>query len=222
MKLMKKKSLGILALTSLMLVGCGEKKNQQIEVTWWNNYQTPDTSKTEEENRKNKNYFEYYYAQDLIAEFEKAHSNIKIVTSCPGGYNDIADAIKKGMDSGNFPTIASTYQDNVAIYVDNEISNDMTAFAAELEKDSDFNQNYLTIEKGCFNGKYYSLPYIIFSKLERRLKTSALLLPTLVSLVEATSSLVFSNLISCLRRMLSFKRSFFSASNSLTMLAHSS
>lgn len=172
MKLMKKKSLGILALTSLMLVGCGEKTsdkvtedkstidpNKQVEVTWWNNYQIPDASKTEEENRKNKNYFEYYYAQDLIAEFEKAHQNIKIVTSCPGGYNDIADAIKKGMDSGNFPTIASTYQDNVAVYVDNEISNDMTAFAAELEKDSDFNQNYLSIEKGCFNGKYYSLPY---------------------------------------------------------------
>lgn len=172
MKLMKKKSLGILALTSLMLVGCGEKTsdkvtedkstidpNKQVEVTWWNNYQIPDASKTEEENRKNKNYFEYYYAQDLIAEFEKTHSNIKIVTSCPGGYNDIADAIKKGMDSGNFPTIASTYQDNVAVYVDNEISNDMTAFAAELEKDSDFNQNYLSIEKGCFNGKYYSLPY---------------------------------------------------------------
>ena len=67
MKLMKKKSLGILALTSLMLVGCGEKTSdkvtedkttiapdKQVEVTWWNNYQTPDASKTEEENRKKK------------------------------------------------------------------------------------------------------------------------------------------------------------------------
>ena len=172
MKLMKKKSLGILALTSLMLVGCGDKTsekvtedkstidpNKQVEVTWWNNYQTPDASKTEEENRKNKNYFEYYYAQDLIAEFNKVHPNITIHSEYKGNYPEIADAIKKGMDTGNFPTIASTYQDNVAIYVDNEISYDMTAFAAELEKDSDFNQNYLAIEKGCFNGKYYSLPY---------------------------------------------------------------
>lgn len=172
MKLMKKKSLGILALTSLMLVGCGEKTSdkvtedkttiapdKQVEVTWWNNYQTPDASKTEEENRKNKNYYEYYYAQDLIAEFEAAHPNIKIDSQYKGNYTKIATSIKDGMATGNFPTIASTYQDNVATYVDNEISYDMTAFAAELEKDTDFNQNYLSIEKGCFNGKYYSLPY---------------------------------------------------------------
>ena len=30
MKLMKKKSLGILALTSLMLVGCGEKTSDKV------------------------------------------------------------------------------------------------------------------------------------------------------------------------------------------------
>lgn len=172
MKLMKKKSLGILALTSLMLVGCGEKTSdkvtedkttiapdKQVEVTWWNNYQTPDASKTEEENRKNKNYYEYYYAQDLIAEFEAVHPNIKIDSQYKGNYTKIATSIKDGIATGNFPTIASTYQDNVATYVDNEISYDMTAFAAELEKDTDFNQNYLSIEKGCFNGKYYSLPY---------------------------------------------------------------
>lgn len=171
MKLMKKKSLGILALTSLMLVGCGKTSdkatedkstidpNKQVTVTWWNNYQTPDESKTEEENRKNKNYYEFYYAKDLIAQFEAAHQNIKIETQYKGNYTKIADAIKNGMSTGNFPTIASTYQDNVAIYVDNEISYDMTAFAAELEKDTDFNQNYLAIEKGSFNGKYYSLPY---------------------------------------------------------------
>lgn len=172
MKLMKK-NLGVVALTTLMLVGCGgnsettpntEDKstidpNKQVEVIWWNNYQIPDDKKTEEENRSNRNYFEYYYATDLIAAFEKEHPNIKVSMEYKGNYTEIYTAIKNGISTGNYPTIASTYQDNVAVYLDNEISYDMTDFAKELESDSDFNQNYLNIEKGCFNGKYYSLPY---------------------------------------------------------------
>ncbi len=167
-----KKNAGILALMTLMLVGCAGNSetaepgdvgtidpNKNVTVTWWNNYQTPDTSKTEEENRANKNYFEYYYATDLISKFEAEHPNIKISMQYKGNYTEIYKAISSGMDSGNYPTIASTYQDNVAVYLDNEISYDMTEFAAELEQDSDFNRSYLSVEKGCFNGKYYSLPY---------------------------------------------------------------
>ncbi len=168
MKLMKRKSLGILALTTLMLVGCGDKtsdkkdnsgsSDKQVEVIWWNNYAVPSEG-TEEENRKKTTYTEYYYATDLIKAFEAEHPNIKITMSYKGTYSKIYDAIKEGMPTGNIPTIASTYQDNVAYYLNGKVSYDMTEFAKELENDSDFNQNYLSIEKGVFNGKYYSLPY---------------------------------------------------------------
>ncbi len=168
MKLMKRKSLGILALTTLMLVGCGDKTSEkkddsgnsdkQVEVIWWNNYAVPSEG-TEEENRKKTTYTEYYYATDLIKAFEAANPNIKITMSYKGNYSKIYSAIKEGMATGNIPTIASTYQDNVAYYLDNDVSYDMSEFAKELEKDSDFNQNYLSIEKGVFSGKYYSLPY---------------------------------------------------------------
>lgn len=168
MKLMKRKSLGILALTSLLLVGCGDKTSEkkdesgnsdkQVEVIWWNNYAVPSEG-TEEENRKKTTYTEYYYATDLIKAFEAANPNIKITMSYKGNYTKIYSAIKEGMATGNIPTIASTYQDNVAYYLDNDVSYDMSEFAKELEKDSDFNQNYLSIEKGVFSGKYYSLPY---------------------------------------------------------------
>ena len=162
MKLMKKSL--ILLLSTFALVGCGGKGSESVEehdveVIWWNNYQVPEEGAKEEEARKTNTYREYYYAKDLIAAFEAENPHIKITTVYQGSYSDIAKAVKAGIDTGNIPTIASTYQDNVATYVDAEVSYDMSEFAKELEKDSDFNKNYLDIEKGCFSGKYYSLPY---------------------------------------------------------------
>ena len=162
MKLMKKSL--ILLLSTFALVGCGGKGSESVEehdveVIWWNNYQIPEKGANEEEARKTSTYREYYYAKDLIAAFEAENPHIKITTVYQGSYSKIAEAVKAGIDTGNIPTIASTYQDNVATYVDAEVSYDMSEFAKELEKDSDFNKNYLDIEKGCFNGKYYSLPY---------------------------------------------------------------
>lgn len=167
-----KKNAALLLLSTLALVACGGTESsttgstdtskpddgKQVEVVWWNNYQKPDKG-TEEENRQNSNYKEYYYALDLIAEFETANPNIKISMEYKGSYGNIAEAIISGIDGGNLPTIASTYQDNVAKYVDNEVSYDMTEFAKVLEADKDFSQSYLSIEKGAFGGKYYSLPY---------------------------------------------------------------
>lgn len=170
MKLMKKNA-ALLLLSTLALVACGggetggsEDKpteptpEKPVEVVWWNNYEKPDKG-TEEENRKNSKYKEYYYAKDLIAVFEEANPTIKISMEYKGSYGDIAKAIIAGIDGGNIPTIASTYQDNVAKYVDAEVSYDMTEFAKALEADTDFNKSYLDIEKGAFGGKYYSLPY---------------------------------------------------------------
>ncbi|MDD7328959.1 MAG: extracellular solute-binding protein, partial [bacterium] len=143
MKLMKKSL--ILLLSTFALVGCGGKGSESaeehdVEVIWWNNYEVPKKGDNEEEARKKSNYREYYYAKDLIAAFEAENPHIKITTAYQGDYSDIAKAVKAGIDTGNIPTIASTYQDNVATYVDAEVSYDMSEFAKELEKDSDFNK----------------------------------------------------------------------------------
>lgn len=167
MKLMKK-SLLVLALTSMSLVGCGKEKgpatvdpNKEVTVVWWNNYEQPKISDklTEEEARKKSAYTEYYFAKDAIEAFHAEHPNINITQEYKGTYNKIATAVKAGIGTGNIPTMVSTYQDNVANYIDEDVCYDMSAFGKQLEADADFNQNYLNIEKSIYGGKYYSLPY---------------------------------------------------------------
>lgn len=157
---MKKNTLTILALLSLCLTSCNNQSNDgKTRVVWWNNYITPNESKPEEENRKNEEYNEYYFASDVIDEFESLHPNIDISMEYKGSYQDISNACKAAMLGGNLPTIASTYQDSVAIYVDNNVSYDMISVGTKLENDSDFNQQFLTVEKNAFQGSYYTLPY---------------------------------------------------------------
>lgn len=170
MKLMKKNL--ALVLSIVALAGCGrtsdtgttaktsEEDSGTVTVTWWNNYQDPTQDNVAEETaRKSSTYREYYYAKDLIEQFEAANKGVKIQMVYHGSYSDIYTDVKAAIEGSNLPTIASTYQDNVAFYVNEGVSYDMTNYGTQLESDKDFNQNYLSIEKQIFNGKYYSLPY---------------------------------------------------------------
>lgn len=162
MKRTKKTLLSLLSLTSVILTGCGSQTSEptsEVEVIWWNNYIKPNNNKTEEENRKDKTFHEYFFAKDVIDAFEKEHPNIKISMEYKGNYKAIADACKAGLGTGNLPTMASTYQDDVATYVENDVAYDMTSLAAGLENDADFNQSFLVIEKDAYQGKCFSLPY---------------------------------------------------------------
>lgn len=158
---MKKNVLGLsLAVLSIVgLTGC-KQGDGKTEVIWWNNYQTPDLSTTtEEEARKNSNYREYYYAKDLIEAFETANPTIKITQVYKGSYSDIKSAVDAGVTAGNIPAMVSCYADSAYAWSESNVVRDMSSVVSELEKDTDYNQKYLSIEKGMYNGKVLTLPY---------------------------------------------------------------
>ncbi len=133
---------------------------KKVTITWWNNYQTPDDL-TDETTRTNSKYREYWYAKDLIAAFQTEYPNITVETSYKGSYSDIYTAANTALSTGDQPNIVSCYGDSVAGFMNSaeDAVLDMSTYAEELESDSDFNQNYLSIEKSMYGGKYYSLPY---------------------------------------------------------------
>lgn len=196
-KYLKSKTLGLslLALTGL-LTSCESGKVDEskwtdagtITVTWWNNYADPaEKNISLEEARTNRTYNEYCFAYDVIQEFEALHPNIKVNMSYKGSYSQIASEIKSGIATGNYPTIASSYPDNVAVYVNNGISYDVKdliddshygfgkrgkATATYTNQDSDdlyeddsstskddFSSSFLSIEKSMYNDHLYSMPY---------------------------------------------------------------
>lgn len=180
---MKKKLLSVLALSAIVLTGCGKSSGSSdnsgkgdsnvtptptVNLTWWNNYKQPSdddkkkvTDGTMTQDALELKYSEYFYAQHIIEDFEKENPGVKVAQINPGNYNAIATQINAALTTHATPNIASTYQDNVYAY--NSTPNtvlDMTPYiTSTLEKDSDFNQGYLSIEKGIYGGKYLSLPY---------------------------------------------------------------
>lgn len=171
MKLMKKNVLSILSLSAILLTGCNATNpddaisfdaNNPVTVTWWNNYQVPDTTKddyTEESSRKDTSYREYWYSVDVIKAFEDANPGIKIATEYKGSYSQIATATLSAIEAGTAPTMISSYQDNVYKYNAMDGTYNMKNLGEELERDSDFNQSYLSAEKSAYNGEYLSLPF---------------------------------------------------------------
>ena len=109
------------------LASCKKNEDDRIAVTWWNNYVAP-TSGTDEENRKNASYNEYYFAKDVIDQFEKDHPNIRVDMVYKGKYNEIANEIKDGISTGNIPSLASGYADNTAVYANQGVALDISSF----------------------------------------------------------------------------------------------
>lgn len=160
-----KKKLFVLALSALSiagLTGCNTQTGTgSVEVIWWNNYQVPNLSTTtEEEARKTDTYREYYYAKDLIAKFEEANKDIKIKMVYQGSYNDIKSKVDSALNGGDLPAMVSCYADSAYPWSVAGAVVDMKDAVKELQKDSDFNQNYLSIEQGMYgDGAVLTLPY---------------------------------------------------------------
>ena len=131
-----------------------------VTIKWWNNYKVP-SNPDDESTRSGSTYREYWYARDLIAEFSKAHPNITVETSYKGSYSDIVTATSTALGTGDQPNIVSCYGDSVAVFrnASEDAVLDMTGYAQNLVEDTDFNQNYLSIEKSMYGGRFYSLPY---------------------------------------------------------------
>lgn len=186
-KLLKKSKFVLVAASLLGLVSC-QPTTTKTKIIWWNNYQVPEISDTltEEKARANSTYKEYYWAKDLIEEFEAEHTDIEIETVYKGSYSNIVTAVKSALSTGDTPNIASGYGDAVATYDAAGASLDMSSFIDDSnvgfgkktlpdtssdQKDavkyvddskttkSDFNQSYLNLEKGMYNGKYLSMPF---------------------------------------------------------------
>ncbi len=167
---MKKINLGLVALSALSLVGCGGNNSNNtgdIAITWWNNYKVASKEELEAAGTDEAKlaalklkYAEHYYAEAAIEAFHKAHPNITVTQAYKGSYNDIANEVSSNIGSGNTPNIVSAYQDNAfAFNISDNAVLDMTEYAKELERDADFNQAQLAIEKKIYNGKLLSLPY---------------------------------------------------------------
>lgn len=162
-KLFKKTSTMLLVTASLITLASCDTTTTKTKVIWWNNYQMPTTG-TEEENRNKSSYREYYFAEDLIAEFEKEHSDIEVEQVYKGAYsgnNSIASALTAALGSPkDLPNMASSYGDNVAIYNNAGVTLDMSSFYNDSSFDkSDLNTSYYDIEKDMYDGKFLSLPY---------------------------------------------------------------
>ncbi len=160
MKLVKKQAVLVTLLASMASILAGCNKDNRIHVAWWNNYQVP-TNMTEEESRKKSTYTEYWFATDLIKAFEEENPTIKIDMSYKGSYSEIVTLTSTALATGDQPNIVSCYGDSVAVFrnASEDAVLDMSEYAKELTSDSDFNQNYLSIEKGMYGDKFYSLPY---------------------------------------------------------------
>lgn len=186
-KLLKKSKFVLVAASLLGLVSC-QPTTTKTTIIWWNNYQVPEIgdSLTEEEARAKSTYKEYYWAKDLIEKFEEEHTDIHIETVYKGSYSNIVTAVTSALGTGDTPNIASGYGDAVATYDAANATLDMSSFIDDAnvgfgkktlpdtssdKKDavkyiddstttkSDFNQSYLTLEKGMYNGKYLSMPF---------------------------------------------------------------
>lgn len=188
MKKYLRSNTAILALIAMAssLASC-KKDSGKITVTWWNNYVTPESKNlTDEQAKGQSTYNEYFFAKDVIAKFEEDHPNIEVNMVYVGPYNVIASQIKSGLSNGNFPSLASGYPDNTAVYAENGIALDVKSLIddsrygfgkkgnseATYDDDdvahyvddsstskSDYNSSFLTIEENMYSGHLYSLPY---------------------------------------------------------------
>ena len=188
--LFKKGALPVLALGAamMMVVSCGQTsvysgnpKELEATIVWWNNYEEPELGDnlTEEEARQDSDYREYYYATDLIAEFNEIYPKITVQSTYIGSYSTIQEQVNQGLGGGNTPNIASCYGDHVAGYynsgatlaMDKYIQDPNIGFGKGVDAEGnitddattsydDFNQSYLNAEKGMYaSNELLSLPY---------------------------------------------------------------
>jgi len=187
-KLLKKSKILLVGTALLGLVSCQRTESTQTEVIWWNNYQVPENP-DDEKNKTSSTYKEYYFATNVIKNFEAKHTDIKINMVYKGSYSVIASEVKNALSTGGTPNIASSYGDPVAGYynagatlaMDSLMNDKDRGFGKDaigtlnekgeltetFEDDpdttlDDMNQAYLKAEKGMYgfaDNKFLSLPY---------------------------------------------------------------
>ena len=151
-------TLALSLIAAASLVACGgssdanSSNNDPVTVEFWVPYNDTSSSMT--------------YVTNVAAEYTKEHSNVTINITSKGGYNNDysgeAQAVSAALSGGNTPTMTVTYGTYVATWrsASEDAVADVSAHGQALEKDGDYNPQYLNVEKEQYGGtKYYSLPY---------------------------------------------------------------
>lgn len=146
-----KKLLAMLAVVAFgfSLAACGEQDNR-TKVTFWHTM-----------GKENQVMLEKW-----IAEFEKAHPDIRIDHAAQGGYDDINDKLKKAIPANTYPTMAFAYPDHVADYLGKKYENSKVVPLNDLINDpeigvdlNDYVSAYLAEGLSYGTETYYSMPY---------------------------------------------------------------
>lgn len=103
---------------------------------------------------------------EIITEFNKEYPNIHVEHANQGGYTDLRDKILTTLASGNSPTIAQTYPDHVAAYMQGRAVRELNSYVNHerygmtKEDLSDFIEAYYK-EGTTYDtkGTLYSLPF---------------------------------------------------------------
>ncbi len=184
----KKISLAFVSL--LLLESCKNKPTDKIKVVWWNNYSDPTLENISLSDAKNNSKYKlYFYAKDIIDDFENKHPNVEIETKYFHSYSDISKQIIEDSSTGALPAMALAYPDtakeflNSGIPINNvysfendknigfgkratekatfEENDDENSYVSDISTSYDgFVKNYIDVENGMYeNNTMYSLPY---------------------------------------------------------------
>ena len=108
----------------------------------------------------------FAYCNDMATAFNESQDDyiVNVVSKGSKGndYGGTASAVSDALTGGNTPNMVTTYGTYVAAWrkASAEAVADVTDHGKTLEKDADFNQRYLDVERQQYGGeKYFSLPY---------------------------------------------------------------
>ncbi len=151
----KASTLALTLLAAASLIACGNTQGgdstDPVTVEWWVPYAETDRTMT--------------WAREVAKSYHEAHENVTINITSKGkrsnDYSGTAEAVSDALTGGNTPTMVTTYGTYVAAWrvAAPEAVADVTAHGQVLEKDADFNKQYLAVEKQQYGDKYFSLPY---------------------------------------------------------------
>ena len=66
----------------------------------------------------------------IISNFEKLYPNIKVVQTSLGDYTTLRDTISQGVAADELPTVAQTYPDHVALYLNGDCVRELNSYLA--------------------------------------------------------------------------------------------
>ena len=129
-----------------------------VTINFWTKYY----AKSEQYGTNN----DYEFLEAAKREYTAAHPNVTINIKYEGSYNNIQNDLNANWGKETLPSMAMAYPDWAYVGNQNYSVRDMSAVAADLLNDTDFDANIFNLEKSNYSdGKYYTLPYLKTSEM---------------------------------------------------------